>query len=114
MREDLLIPLEDINDAAQILLSETELDFQHEQIIQSIYHVSQSLTDLVVSIPDFTWDKAREVFSFETRSHLASIIGYAEDLLDDDNALTDSQHDLIKQIRYAGSTLLARVAQLEK
>lgn len=115
MREELLVPLEEIEIATQTLLSQTELDFKHEQIIQSVHQVSRNLTDLVVSIPDLTWNKAREVFSFESRSHLASIIGYAESLLDDEETVLNAQQrDLIHHIRQSGKTLLLRLAQLER
>ena len=115
MRENLLAPLQDINHACEVLLSETELDFKNEQIVQIIYQVAQLLTDLVISVTDFTGDKAQEVFSFESRSHLTSIIGYAEVLLDDDDdLLTYKQGDLIQQITDAGKTLLSQLVQLEK
>ncbi|MEQ8675926.1 MAG: hypothetical protein RLP44_26785 [Aggregatilineales bacterium] len=114
MRENLLTPLQDINHTCEVLLSETELDFMNEQIVQSIYHVAQLLTELVISVTDFTGDKAREVFSFESRSHLASIIGYAEVLLDDDDALLKPpQIDLIQQIRDSGKILLTQLTLLE-
>lgn len=114
--KDLIDPLERIKLMSSSLLANTDLTFSQEQIVQSIDTVTQTLYELVISIPDLTWDKAREMLSFETRSHLASIIGYAELLLDDaqDGLLTKAQHTHVKSIRDDGKLLLHRLTQFEK
>ena len=112
MRDDLLTPLEQISTAAEHLLADTDLSFEQEQIVQSVHHVAREMVELVVSIPDLTWDKAREVFSFESRSHLASIIGYAEVLLDD-SKLDSQQVEYVKQVQSSGKHVLSRLASLE-
>lgn len=112
--EELITPLERINVTGKSLLADTELTFAQERIVQSIVTVTQTLYELVITIPDLTWDKARELLSFETRSHLASIIGYAEVLLDEEGTLSEIQNSHMKAIREDGKLLLERLTKLEQ
>jgi len=69
----------------------------------------------VVSIPDLTWDKTRELLSFETRSHLSSIIGYAEVLLEEgEDTMTEQQRELLRMIRSGGKQILKRLTSLSE
>lgn len=62
---------------------------------------------MVVSFPGMEGEHNREVFSYEARSHLTSIIGYAELLLDeDDGELDTSQRDYIGQVQMVGKRLV--------
>ncbi len=120
MKDALLVPLEQIDLATHTLLSATELSFQNQQIVQSIQDGTQQMIELVASIPDLTWEKAREVLSFESRSYLASIIGYAEMLLSDveddiepGDQLTPEQMALVHKVRQQGKTVFNRLIRLE-
>lgn len=113
MRDNLLNPLKKIDSAAAALLSETDLNFDQEQIISMVQTGTATLTELVVTMPDFTLERARDVMSFESRSHLASIIGYAEVLLEQTDTLSQRQQDLLHTIRASGKQVLAQLIQLE-
>jgi len=114
MQDELLTPLHRIDDAAQSLLESTYINFAQEQLLKSVHAVTQQLMTLVIATPDLTWDKARELLSFEARGYLASIIGYAEMLLDEsEGQLDEAQRAYAHQIRADGKSLLARLIRLE-
>lgn len=114
MIEELLTPLERIIAAADELLTNTVLDDElHRKFIHSIFTHATEMRDLLITIPDLTWHKARELLSFETRSHLASIIGYAEVMLEEEEGyLSDPQRELLRLIRSAGKQILKRLTFL--
>ncbi|MFW5690863.1 MAG: hypothetical protein ACOCXZ_00065 [Chloroflexota bacterium] len=114
MKDDLLGTLEDMHRAAHGLQTDTNLNFAQEQFAQSITEEMQTLIDMVIALPEDWWGEMRAVFSFEARSHLTSIIGYAEMLLDEsDGPLDDDQMALAQAIARSGRTLLATLAALE-
>lgn len=116
MKDELIVPLSRVSDSARDLLTKTTLTFAQERIVQSIENVAKTMLEMVIGVPDFTWETATEVLSFEARSHLASIIGYAEVLLDEednDMPLTEQQSAYINTIRKDGRQLLIRLTKLE-
>jgi hypothetical protein len=113
MRDQLIAPLEDIVSASQVLLADTSLNVHQEKIVQSIHGVAFDMFGLTVSIPDLTWDRAREIFSFESRSHLASIIGYAEALLEgEEGPLDDGQQEQLTVIWTNGKQLYDTLTEI--
>jgi hypothetical protein len=113
MKDELLTPLETTIHSAQTLLAETNLTVSQERFVQAILTVCRNIFDLLVSIPDLANDKAKEVLSYELRSNLASVIGYAEVLLDEtDGPLDENQREHVQEIRAGGKQLLGRVARL--
>lgn len=118
MREELLTPLHKIEAALLELLSETDLTLEQEQVTQAMQAVNNDLLSLIISVPDLTWGGVRELLSFEARSSLASIIGYAELLLDEAetgpiNRLTHRQQTCVHTVRAQGKSLLSRLMKLE-
>jgi len=114
MQDELLTPIQRISEAAQHLRNEATINFAQERLLTGIDQVAKQLQTLILTTPDLTWDKARELLSFEARDHLASIIGYAELLLDDsDGTLDKDQTQYAHQIRANGKSLLARLIKLE-
>ena len=114
MREELLGPLGRIIELCNTLQGETLLNIQQETLVDTIKGVARDLFDVVISVPDLTWDKAREILSYEAREHLASVIGYAELLLEEeDGPLNDLQGDYLLQIREDGGYLLGILLDLE-
>ncbi|MBZ0282700.1 MAG: hypothetical protein K8L97_18305 [Anaerolineae bacterium] len=114
MRERFLKPLAAIGEICERLLTADEvLNLAQERFIESIATAAQIMTDSIISFPDTELENAGEVLSYEARSHLASIIGYAESLLDEfDGTLTAAQAEQIQSIRTHGTrmiTLLARI-----
>lgn len=116
MDDELLNPLSNIISTAQILIVdelESVLDPLQQKYVHAIHDDAVRLYDLVVSFPDLTWQRAREILSFESRSHLASIIGYAEILLDEvDGPLTDNQRQLVHYVSTNGKHLLSLLSDL--
>jgi hypothetical protein len=114
MKNELVAPLQAVLHATDALMVDTDgsLNALQSQCVRAIHQVAGMLMELIVSIPDLNWDKAREMLDFETRSHLASIIGYAEVLLDqDEGPLTSEQEHLVHQIRAGGKLVLNRLAK---
>lgn len=114
MMEELLSPLERIIVSADELLTSTVLDDErHRKFIRSIFDDATGMRDLVLSMPDLAWGHAHEIFSYESRSHLASIIGYAEVLLEEEEDLLSSQQrDRLRLIRSSGRQILKHLTYL--
>ncbi len=116
MEDELLTPLANIINSAEMLIADESdgvLDPLRQKFVHSIHTDAVRLYDLVVSIPDLSWQKAREMLSYESRSHLASVIGYAEILLDEaDGSLTDNQKQLVDHIHSSGSHLLSLLSDI--
>lgn len=113
MHEEFLKPLNDIIQASEELLTHTELDELQRKFVLTIHTLATQLRDMVFSIPDFSWERAREIFSFETRSHLNTIIGYSEELLDlAGDSINEEQQNLVRHIENSGRTLLDSMTRL--
>ena len=113
MKYELLIPLNTIIEDSDELLVRTTLNEFQRQSVESIHSATVEMRDLIVSAPDFTWEMAQHVLSYETRSQLASIIGYAEMLLDGtEGDLDDIQFNLLREIRASGNLLYDRLSRL--
>jgi hypothetical protein len=107
MQEQLLQPLSEILRTADRLLLESELNDTQRGFLQSAYDAAHRMMEMVVSFPNVAGDYAGEVFSYEARSHLASIIGYAELLLDeDDGDLNTTQREYIGQVQMIGKRMV--------
>ncbi len=114
MQDELLNPLVAINDSCEALLDESGgmLTVQQERVVSAISGVNRMLYDLLISLPDVTSSNAQGLLSYETRSHLTSIIGYAEMLLDEtEGPLTAIQGEYAQTIYTYGTHLLALVAE---
>lgn len=110
MVNELLRPLNQIIENANDLLTRTTLNELQRKFIHAIFTVASELRDLVISIPDLTWKKAQEILNYESRLYLASIIGYAEVLLDENEGeLSAYQRERIHEIRSSGKQLLSRL-----
>jgi hypothetical protein len=98
MRDNLLYHLREVIDASDYLLQETILNDLQRKFLHSIHSVAVDLRQIIMMTPDefLTHERARELFSFETREHLASVIGYAEVLSEkEEGPLNDVQAELI-------------------
>lgn len=112
MRERLVDPLESILSKTTVLLQQTDLEDLHRRFLEAMYHKAGEMLDLVISIPDFTWARAREILSYESRSHLTAILGYAEELLEEPDAtLNPQQRTMLMDIQANGQLLLHRLAE---
>jgi K+-sensing histidine kinase KdpD len=112
---ELLEPLAVIAQSCEVLLSEAGglLNVYQERVVISIRQVTSDMQDLLISLPDLNSANTHDLLSYETRSHLASIIGYSEVLLDEeDGSLSDTQKQHVQNVRTAGKRLLGLVMQL--
>lgn len=114
MKADLLAAIDTIRQAAQQLQMETDLSFSQERMVRAIGAEAVALHDLVLALPDAEPTNVRAVVSYEARSHLASIIGYAETLLQEpDDPLNEQQHEHASRIAWGGKAILNHLGSLE-
>jgi len=107
MPDNLLISLQQLITHADNLLTHTELDDLQRKFINAIFSSAQELRNLIISLPDSTWERTHHILNFEARSHLASIMGYAEEMLDDpDTPISDQQKTTLQQIQTHSERLL--------
>jgi hypothetical protein len=115
MRDELLNPLAVIGDSCEGLMDDANgmLSVSQERVVSSIYEVTRKLYDLVISLPDVDSTSVQTLLSYETRSHLASIIGYIEVLLDEhEDPLTLKQVEYARTIQSNGKHVLVLVNQM--
>lgn len=111
MRNMFLEPLDSIIASSETLLLATELEDLTRRLIEGIHTSANQLRDLIISLPDLTWDNAKIVLSYETRTHMATMMGYAESLLDGDHGDLPSYYTArIQEIHAHCKQLLARLA----
>lgn len=112
MRERLVDPLQEIIAQVEGLLQQADLEGLRHHILEGIHTQACAMLDLVISIPDFTWDRARELLSYESRSHLTAILGYAEELIEaPDSSMDDAQRTTLLAIENNGRLLLHRLTE---
>jgi signal transduction histidine kinase len=113
MQDALLPPLKEITRTADVLLLETDLNDTQRRFLQAVYDAAKTMLDMVVSFPTIDNERAFEVFAYEVRSLLASMIGYVELLLDeDDGALSESQRVSVNRIRAAGKQIVRSLPEV--
>jgi len=113
MRDHLVPLLQEIIDNSALLMTQTDLEDLQHKFIEGIHTKAGEMLNLLISIPDFTWDRAKEVVSYESRSHLTSILGYAEELLEEpDSPLSATQREIVQYIHRRGRMLMNRLAEV--
>ncbi|MBC7871073.1 MAG: hypothetical protein H7Y09_09570 [Chitinophagaceae bacterium] len=113
MRDHLVPLLQEIIDNTAVLMSQTDMEDLQHKFIEGMHSKAGEMLNLLISIPDFTWDRAKEVVSYESRSHLTSILGYAEELLEEpDSPLTANQRERVQQIHRRGRMLMHRLTEV--
>lgn len=115
MRDELVYPLSEVLDSSDYLLQETILNDLQRKFVHNIHNVAEELVQLIISTPSdlLTIDRVREVFSFETREMLSSMIGYAEVLeSEEEGELARSQQQHIENIRVNATELLEVITNL--
>lgn len=115
MRDELLSPLNQVLESSDYLLQETILNDIQRKFIHNIHHVAKELQHLIVMTPPelLTLDRAREVFSYETREMLSSMIGYSEVLKSEEEGDLDlSQQEEMANIHVNATDLLDVITEL--
>ena len=115
MRDELLYPLSEVLDSSDFLLQETILNDIQRKFLNNIHHVAENLQQLILMTPPelLTIERAREVFSYETREMLSSMIGYSEVLESEEEGdldMTQQQH--IANVRANATELLDVITRL--
>jgi hypothetical protein len=109
MRDELLYPLNQVLLSSDFLLKETILHDLQRKFLHSIHTVATDMQHIIVMTPSesLTIERARELFSYETRELLSSMIGYAEVLeSEEDGELSQIQHEHIANIHANAIELL--------
>jgi hypothetical protein len=115
MLHELLTLTNSIVAATDELLTQATITDLQRKFALSIASEAKELHSLIVTIPDGAIEQAKQMLSFDGRSHLTSIIGYAEVLLDEvEGELTDHQSDLLYEIQANGKQLLVQISELAK
>jgi len=115
MRDELLTPLNQVLASADTMLQDTILNDLQRKFLHSIHTVAQDMQQLIVMTPPelLTIERAREMFSYETRELLASMIGYAEVLeSEEEGALDEAQHQQVQVIRDNATALLDVITEI--
>ena len=115
MLNELLTSSNTIISAADELLTQTTISHLQRKFALSIASEAKELHSLIVTLSESTMEQAKQMLSFDGRSHLTSIIGYAEVLLDEvEGELTDHQSDLLYEIEAHGKQLLVQISEIVK
>jgi|GEM_PF-2048012 len=115
MRDELLYPLNQVLASSDFLLQETFLDDLQRKFLHSIHSVAQDLQNIIVmTSPELmTIERAKEMFSYETRELLSSMIGYAEVLAsEEDGELTQIQQQHVANIHAYAIELLDIITEI--
>lgn len=106
MQDEIIQSLALMIEHANNLLLRTTLNELQRKFVHAILEGSTQLRDLVITLSEITIESVRQVFDFEARSQLTSIIGYAEVLIDgDEGQLSNQQYKLVVEIHTAGKQL---------
>ena len=65
------------------LIHKTILTDTQRQFAVNVQGSTEQLSDLILIIPNFPSERARQLLDYEGRSHLNNVIGYPEILLDE-------------------------------
>lgn len=115
MRHELLYPLEQVLNSSDFLLQQTILNDLQRKFLNSIHRVAQDMQQLIVMTPPelLTIERAREMFSYETRELLSSMIGYAEVLASQEEGdLNEIQYEHISHIHANAVDLFDVITQI--
>lgn len=113
MVDQLLAPLNWVSGIINKLLEEEIFNEMQRTFLYNIATEVDALRTLLLTVPDTSTDHAKELLSYEGRSHLASIIGYLEELLDEvEGELSDTQRDLLFEVRSSSMQLLSEMEAL--
>ena len=100
-------------DNADTLIHKTTLSDTQRQFVVNIQDATEQLRDLILIIPNFPSERARQLLDYEGRSHLNNITGYSEMLLDEfDGTLDNFQRSLINIIYNSSQALLSHLNEM--
>ena len=113
MRDELLYPINEVLASSDFLLQETILNDIQRKFLHSIYTVAHKIQQLIVTTPaeSLTIDRVQEIFSYETRELLSSMIGYAE-VLDEEGDLDQTQQQYVAHIHTNSVELLDAITNI--
>lgn len=113
MEKTLLEPLTSMHHTCDTLLRESTLNELQRKFLAAIADEIRELQTLIITVPDVKWARAQEMLSYEGRSRLSSIMGYADVLLEeDDGSLSADQRAALDDVRAKGWEILVRLEDL--
>lgn len=111
MAEQLLAPLNWLIGMVEMLLREEGFTEKQQEFLVNISKEAEALREILHD-PEF---KPKEALSFNGRSHLSSIVGYTEELLDEiEGELNDDQRDLLFEVRSSAKQLLEEIKKISE
>jgi signal transduction histidine kinase len=115
MVEQLLAPLNWLIGIAEKLLNEEAFNDKQHEFLATIVKEAEALRILVLTIVDPSEEKAKATLSFDGRSLLSTIVAYTEELLDEiEGELTDTQRDLLFEVRSSAKQLLDEIKKISE
>lgn len=113
MAERMLAPINWIVGIVDKLLSEDTFNDKQQIFLMTIEKEAQALQTLIATFEEQEQAKAKETLNIDGQSHLSSIIGYTEKLLDEvESKQMDTQRDLLFEMRFQARQLLAEIKRL--
>ena len=107
MANGFLAPLNWLSTITEKLLQEDTFNDMQRNFLMNINKEAKAFQMLVLATSDTNDDQSTQVLSFEGRSHLNNIMGYAEELIDEvEGELTDEQRDLVFEVRSSARQLI--------
>lgn len=110
MVEELLTPLKSVIKVVDTLLEEDTFNDMQRTFLYNISTEAHKLQSVLLTIPDLSYENAKHLLSFEGRSHLSSVIGYTEELIEEaEGQLNDEQGTVLEQVRNKSIHLLEQL-----
>jgi len=112
MTSNLLPHLRKMLKAADDLLMEAVLSDTQRRFAKYIADETTELRNLILSTSNLGGERLKVLLSYDGRSRLSAIMGYADVLLEDDEPLTPEQRRLVQMIHSSGKQTLIYLSEL--
>lgn len=111
MDAELLASLQHMQTIADRLLARATVTDLERKFLTNIADETRELLLLIISLPDYDHERVKSILSYEGRSRLSSIIGYAEVLLEE-NDFQPAIRDQLESLHAGGEQILTYIETL--
>lgn len=112
MIEPALTALQHIQRLTEQLLREGDDNDWQRTTLLHIDSECRALRDLLLSLVNFRAERARALLSYDGRTHLTNIIGYVEDMLEDESPEQRAQQPVMQELLARCQDLLNTLPRL--